>query len=984
MDGIFGVIDGRFKVSIVDSAMMWIVHRAMDKAHERVKSREGIIERLHEISKFYELSVMQLDGCIKFVQEETDTQNPESSHEEVLAGLAEIRNRLQRRLYESELAILQKDRELADRFKSEVKLRRALEITERELVSSQEDLELERSRSAGSSNLSPREGEDDENRDGEFGELKDSVDRQVWKIREKLEFDDNEPKVKSKRNHCINDARVEEMGSDIDFLKETLDIAFGKMQSAIFISEIGPIEQQVKSSIENDIISIFLKGFVRDCQEDLEAEARRKEKQVSVSLKEHWSDLMNEVIGLCEDLKPLIGQNEMQPQKGEECNVLDCGSRSPKREEESSQIDVDGSFSEYGINNNEKELKDEGRHESIIKERSAEAELIQLMPEMLQERTSLSESPESLKSRFQEILEKLENLNEKANKTLGQDMDFNEEDIPLEKREQVFVESHGQKSDVDTLADVWGKVHQLQDEENSGIQNQICMLRQEREDREFQNTMMEEIYITLFQGLREKFCDDLSRRELEILISEGICRDFIRNTFNQLDETVENYKIETQIKDDIYHVVFKEAMKDYCSIYDFGLDRWQECKIRQEIYEIPFTVMLKEWHKNIVEHKTESLLKEEISGLVFSETIKSISNKANHNPHTKFFNDFLKSCQTTIKEDVCSVFLREKVREWEEKIEASNLETLIREEICYTILNEAEREKWNSCKQVDFAIQDGDITEKPPSRERLGEGTETGMGSLIQKLSLLLEGIEVVENLVLSAKIMDNNSNQKPMALECGIDESKATSVDAKDIQCILNSLSNKLEKTMNQFNNKLFVEALKPSSETMVSEGGISPGDENVPDRKLSLSELHHNMQLNKSDSKCLKLLELPHIPYDFELMANRKLEAIMLRLEEMKHTLDPLPQLMASLRENEALYKKAFVRRCENLKKAENEVDLLGDQVDILVSLIEKLYSILNQQSPVLQQYFDVSQILRSIEEEVAVIVCTPPEKLHTSSEM
>lgn len=40
------------------------------------------------------------------------------------------------------------------------------------------------------------------------------------------------------------------------------------------------------------------------------------------------------------------------------------------------------------------------------------------------------------------------------------------------------------------------------------------------------------------------------------------------------------------------------------------------------------------------------------------------------------------------------------------------------------------------------------------------------------------------------------------------------------------------------------------------------------------------------------------------------------------MKHTLDPLPQLMASLRENEALYKKAFVRRCENLRKAENEV--------------------------------------------------------------
>ncbi|XP_038891653.1 uncharacterized protein LOC120081046 [Benincasa hispida] len=956
MDGIFGVIDSRFKVSIVDSTMMWIVHRAMDKAHERVKSREGVIERLHEISKFYELSVMQLDGCIKFVQEETDTQNPESSHEEVLAGLAEIRNRLQRRLYESELAILQKDRELADRFESEVKLRQALETTERELVSSQEDLELERSRSAGSSNLSPHEGEDDEDRDGEFGELKDSVDRQVWKIKEKLEFDDNEPKVKRQRNHCINDVRVEEMGSDIDILKETLDIAFGKMQSAIFISEMGPIEQQVKSSIENDIISICLKGFSRDCQEDLEAEATRKEKKVSVALNGHWSDLMNEVTGLCEDLKPLIGQNEMQPQKGEGCNILDFGSRSPKREEKSSQVHLDGSLSEYGINTNE--LEDERGHESIIKKRSEEADLVQLKPEMLQEKTSLSsrreESLERLKSRFQEVLENLMIFKAKVNKILGQNGNFNEEDIPLEKKEQVFTENHRQKSDVDSLADVWGKMHQLQDEENIGIQNQICILRQEREDVEFQNIMMEEIYITLFQGLREKFCNDLNRLETEILIADGICRDIIRNKFNQLDKTMESFKIEVQIKDDVYHVVFKEAMKDY----DFELDRLEECKIRHEIYAIPFTVMLKEWHKNIEEHKTESLLREEISGLVFSETIKSISYKANHSPHTKFFNDFLKSCQITIKEDVCSVFLREKVMEWEEKIEASNLETLIREEICYTILNEAEREVCNRCKQVDVAIQDGGAAEKPSSRERLGEGTEIGMGSLIQKLSLLSEGIEVVKNLVLNAsfEIKNNNCNLKPMALGCGIDESKATTIDAKDIQCILNSLSIKLEKTMNQFNDKLFVGALKPSSETIVSEPRnvcqISPVDENVPDRKLSLLELHDMQQLNKSDSTCLKLPELPHIPYDFELIVNRKLESIMLRyhksnpskkkldikicylkeinvnhftvdrLEEMKHSLDPVPRVMASLRENESLYKKAFIRRCQNLRKAENEV--------------------------------------------------------------
>ncbi|XP_022139213.1 uncharacterized protein LOC111010182 [Momordica charantia] len=1051
MEEIFGVIDGRFRVSIVDSTMMSIVHRAMDKAHGRVKSREGVLERLHEISKFYELSVMQLDGCIMFVQEETDSHNPESGHEEVLAGLAEIRNRLQRRLYESELAILQKDRELRDRFESESKLRQALEITERELVSSQEDLEIERTRSAGSSNLSHQSGEDD-NRDGEFCELKDSVDRQVWKIREKLEVDDYEPE-ENKRNHCMNDVKVEEVGSDIDMLKETLDMAFGKMQSAIFYSEMGPIEQQIKSSIENDIISINLRGFVRDSQEDLEAEVRRKEKQqISVSLNEHWTDLMNEVTGLCEDLKPLIiRQNETQPQDGEECDISDFGSRSPKREKNSA---------EYGININEKELEDEGshdvakmieNHESVISEKSAEAEeQIRLRQEILGLSSRRGGNPVSLESRIQRVLEKQENiiiLNAKVNKIFGQHGDVNEEDIPLERKEQIFTETDRQKSDVDTLTDVWGKMHKLQDEEITGqIRNQISMLMQEREEKEFQNIMMEEIYITIFKGLIERFGNNLRSWELEIQISDGICRDFIRNMFNQQNEamesykievhikddiyygicrdfirdvfdqqnetmesykieahikddiyygicrdfirdvfdqqnetiesykveahikddiyydicrdfiknvfdhqnetmenykidahikddiyygicrdfiknvfdqqnetmesykieahikddmyygicrdfiknvfdqqnetmesykidthikdniyygictnfikdvfdqhneTMESYKIEAHVKDDIYYVVLNEAMKGYCSTYDLrvarktenvkdedlylegltsdnDLSQCSECEIRSEIYGIPFAVMLNEWQKSIGEHTTESLLKEEVSWFVFGETIKSITYKANQCPDSRI----------TIEEDVCSVFYREMVREWEEKIEACNLENSIREEICYAVLIQAEREVRNRYKRADVPIQDSDAAEKPPSRKRRDKGFSS-LESLVQKLDLLSEGIDVDENLVLSAsfEIKDYNSNLKLVVFECGFDESKTTFVESKVIECILASLSNKLEKTMEQINNnKLILRKLKSSLETIVSQPEkdclISPVQENI-----------------------------------------------------------------------------------------------------------------------------------------------------------
>lgn len=44
--------------------------------------------------------------------------------------------------------------------------------------------------------------------------------------------------------------------------------------------------------------------------------------------------------------------------------------------------------------------------------------------------------------------------------------------------------------------------------------------------------------------------------------------------------------------------------------------------------------------------------------------------------------------------------------------------------------------------------------------------------------------------------------------------------------------------------------------------------------------------------------------------------------RLEEAKHQLDSLVKLVAATRKRELLYRKAFIIRCQNLQKAENEV--------------------------------------------------------------
>lgn len=45
--------------------------------------------------------------------------------------------------------------------------------------------------------------------------------------------------------------------------------------------------------------------------------------------------------------------------------------------------------------------------------------------------------------------------------------------------------------------------------------------------------------------------------------------------------------------------------------------------------------------------------------------------------------------------------------------------------------------------------------------------------------------------------------------------------------------------------------------------------------------------------------------------------------RLDDMKHHLDELIELVSSLRKKESLYRDAFSRRCQDLRKAETEVN-------------------------------------------------------------
>ena len=60
-----------------------------------------------------------------------------------------------------------------------------------------------------------------------------------------------------------------------------------------------------------------------------------------------------------------------------------------------------------------------------------------------------------------------------------------------------------------------------------------------------------------------------------------------------------------------------------------------------------------------------------------------------------------------------------------------------------------------------------------------------------------------------------------------------------------------------------------------------------------------------------------------------------VLYRLDEIKLQLDLLVELTASFIQKESLYRKAFIRRCENLQMAEAEVLILLNYTLLLTAI-------------------------------------------------
>ncbi|XP_024012634.1 FK506-binding protein 5 [Eutrema salsugineum] len=454
MKDIMKEVEGKVKFSMADSTIMLLVQQAMDKAHEKINTKHGLLLRLNAISIFYELAVLQLESCLSFVKQETDKL--ESNHEEVVRDLREIKDRLHHRLLETELAILEKDRELLERSENEESLRNVLESKETELVHLQ-DLERNRSHDKIGGFI----------KEDEFSELKSSVDQQVMNLRQKLETEYNELGTE------------DPSGVDIDVLKGTMDLAFNKMHHAIFLSELGPMEQSWRWSIERDSMALLIKGFMNGLEE--------KKKRVMMVVRDYESGFKDQVCSIrreVECLESQIDQIIVHRSSPRSCVATAATTSSSSLDCDIAHDDVDKEEEE-----NEKEEEDSSNypvskliksHESIIRRKSEELVPPKIESVKRQRSSNISSSKRGIDDIFTG-LDSLMSLNTKLFEHVFDDDDNYDHEVVIMD---------------ESLDDVWMKM-----QNNRSVYSDNVIEEKVKEDAEMRFMILEDTYLTLLKGL---------------------------------------------------------------------------------------------------------------------------------------------------------------------------------------------------------------------------------------------------------------------------------------------------------------------------------------------------------------------------------------------------------------------------------------------------------------------------------------------------
>ncbi|BAF15251.1 Os04g0521600 [Oryza sativa Japonica Group] len=282
MDEFFIGLESRLRrsVKVADSVMMGLVNAAMEDAYKKSLWKDGDLERLVQKLRFAELAIMQLEWSLRFVRGEMESGSGGGGdgdcHEQLLDDLLETRDRIQARLDEAELAVADKDRDYMLR-------------KHEELASSRREAAVPAV--SGRASALRREADDDEKR-RVFGELKGSVDRQMARMRFRLEDARSTlmALMETVSGEASPMARLQEAGHEGDGVKclsgfysmaqllmefqemvldagavsDSVTSSFEFMERSVSSLKEAMDEQQWLANVEKEMYAATINGFLRE------------------------------------------------------------------------------------------------------------------------------------------------------------------------------------------------------------------------------------------------------------------------------------------------------------------------------------------------------------------------------------------------------------------------------------------------------------------------------------------------------------------------------------------------------------------------------------------------------------------------------------------------------------------------------------------------------------------------------------------------
>ncbi|KAL8171187.1 hypothetical protein V2J09_022991 [Rumex salicifolius] len=896
--------DGRSESFMVDSIMMPILHCAMNSAHDRVRSRDGVLQRLVEQSKFCDLAVMQLDACVSCLQSADDDRGfhrETTAYRNLVSDLTEIRDRLLSRLRETECAIADKDKEL-QRLRNWFRNQKSRKEEEKEHLKEDQNI-LEEKKKA------------DLDRDKGGG--------------------DNKSK-------SVQDC--DQIGSEINSLKRTLDVAMLVMQNAISVTEVRPFDQQFCLEMEKEIMTTLFGGFVRDFQVRFGEE--------SAEIRENWSPLgASSLSGLMDDLLSLRGELESLAS-----SIAKVESKSllvKKKEKDSKEELKDG-----GVNKVSLIIK---AHESIINKKSEKLDV-------------RCKETDELQKCIHGMIKKLDSLSRWNEKV---DSLFNCDDKSLNNEKE-------------NSADTW--------EYDKSI-NEISLSKKDAQELDLQVEINEEIQSILLRCMKKDFQQHMYDHDIKNSIAIGVCLDLVHESVKDMNKSIEktnireNYTQELNLQDsisgEIQSILLRSVMKDF-------QQHIQDHELMNSITEIMYKDLLREtiknetnkfaeemadqWKHDMENCTSDSFLREEIHEQVFKEALKCSNLVSQKKELRTMCNSLIASetrlhIESTVKEIVYTHLLNEIASHQSAEAEEFRFENTIENEVYQSTILYTLKDVCALLERYEYDNYDRSFHENLLTKDRSICVDRKHNNSFIESLDSLLC---YVEQQSLLGPSSDNEKQDNEQFIIQDL-EHETLMIEENNREMEFDSFYDKFKKALEQLQTSKML--LKDLGYEQESEMGNDDGERGfyhqrkVPIEQLREERKHHTLFLQETKGSKInqlsgfgsKMEDFFQLIANFENVLHQKLDFNFVRVERLKGQLLQLVGLIAPIRRNESLYRQAFIRRCENLQKAETEVDILGDQVNTLLSLLERIYAIIQYHAPALQQSSAVLNILTLIKKAV-----------------